>query len=671
MKLRTQLAMVAAVVVILPLAGWQFIRQSEPLLRHGQVQSLTDTANTLAALIDRARETDWPPAGNGLYVHAVDQPFILDGYADEWTDRPGREFAGDGPGRGLSVTTARNARGLHLLFEVRDPELVFATPGPDGHRLGDHLRLGFHDVRGRHEVLISAQGPGPVEADSGAGLKVRGVWQPRAGGWNLELRVTAQRPPFGMDLVWVDTGPGESVGTAVAAGHDRGAGLVLIETRKELAERLAGLIPPDTRAWIVDRRGLVLAAADRAEEPSADDKPVTWLDRLIYERLLAGAVEASPGPRVASGRLRGPEVEAALAGRMTSRWRGLADRPGVVLAAAVPLGHADEVPAALIIERRADETLRATNSALLALLGLGFGAAAVVTLVLLLYAAILAERIRRLRDAAEGSVGADGRVQKIPPSPRARDEIGDLGRSVGRLLTRLRSHQEYLRTLADKLTHELRTPLAGIRTSLDNLAHAETDEDKHLYLDRAEAASARLGRILRAMGQASRLEESLVTDAPEPVDLSALLEQYVTTRQGMHPDRRIRFDVRERPVPLAGSPDLIWQMLDKLMDNAVAFTPEGGRIEVRLGRDGPHAVVAVRNQGSPLPDELGEAVFESMVSRRPRDDGEAHLGLGLYVARLIVEHHAGDIRARNVTGGVEFKVRLAGIARGDPAHRVR
>lgn len=664
MKLRTQLVLVGAVVLILPVAGWQFIRQSEPLLRQGQTQSLTDTASTLAALVARSDGVDWPAAGEALYVQAAARPFILDGYADEWRDWPGRAFETGRADRGLKVTAARAAGDLHLLFQVDDPDPVFAEPGPQGRRPGDHLRLVFHESQGRHELRVGAQGPGPVDAASGAGVSLRGVWQPRPGGWNLEVRVRARRALSSLRLELVDAGanPPATLRTVAGSGAEP---LVLIGPSAALSARLAGLIPPDTRGWVLDRRGLVLAAAGATGTPDSGETAITWLDRLIYERLLSDAVTDASGPRLEGGYLNGPEIAAALGGRTAGHWRGLPDQPGVVVSAAAPVMHDGRVTGALVVERLADETLRATNRALMALLGLGFGAAALVTLVLLVYAAVLAERIRRLRNAAEGAVAADGRVQAVPATPRAGDEIGDLGRSVGRLLERLRAHQDYLRTLADKLTHELRTPLAAVRTSLENLAHSEDPQARERYLERAEDAAGRLGRILRAMGQAARLEESLVTDTPEPVDLARLLEQYTGARRGLHPDRRIRLHIRARPPLLSGSPDLIWQMLDKLMDNAVAFTPADGRIELRLDRDDAHAVLEIHNQGPPLPEVMDSDLFESMVSLRPRADGETHLGLGLYVARLIVEHHTGDIRARNVSGGVVFRVVLRGVAPDD------
>ncbi|MEE4329566.1 MAG: ATP-binding protein, partial [Wenzhouxiangella sp.] len=287
------------------------------------------------------------------------------------------------------------------------------------------------------------------------------------------------------------------------------------------------------------------------------------------------------------------------------------------------------------------------NRAALRLVGTSSAAMLVLALILLGFATVLSERIRRMRDSAERAVDHDGRVREALPAPRAKDEIGDLGRTMASLLRRLKAHQSYLRTLADKLAHELRTPLAMIRSSLDNLEHAHSPEDIERYRRRANEGSERLNRIFQAMSQAARIEESLRLEERISFDLVAFLDHYATACGETYPERKFRLFKRARQARLDGSPELFAQMLDKLIDNAVDFSPKHSRIDIRLSRTGDQIAIEIENEGPTLPDAVVDQLFDSMVSVRSQPSDGVHLGLGLYIARLIVEHHNGRITASN------------------------
>jgi signal transduction histidine kinase len=106
-----------------------------------------------------------------------------------------------------------------------------------------------------------------------------------------------------------------------------------------------------------------------------------------------------------------------------------------------------------------------------------------------------------------------------------------------------------------------------------------------------------------------------------------------------------------------GSPELLIQMLDKLIDNAVGFSDTGDTIRVGLESDAASLRLTVMNPGPPLPESMRTQLFDSMVSVRG-GDASRHLGLGLYVARLIAAGHGGTISADNIDGGVVFSVQL-------------
>ncbi|MFP5407358.1 MAG: ATP-binding protein, partial [Gammaproteobacteria bacterium] len=210
--------------------------------------------------------------------------------------------------------------------------------------------------------------------------------------------------------------------------------------------------------------------------------------------------------------------------------------------------------------------------------------------------------------------------------------------------------------LRSRLVHELRTPIMVVRSSLDNLA-AETDETyRGAYLDRVHGGAQRLERIVASMGEASSLESMLADSELEPVDLVALVSGCADGYRSAF-DRDIEFECDVARARCAVVPEAIAQALDKLVSNAIDFATPGTPIRITLRREGGREAVwciAVANEGSALPATMRDSLFDSMVSvRAGRAQGATHLGLGLYLVRLVAEFHGGVAFARDVDHGVE------------------
>jgi signal transduction histidine kinase len=213
--------------------------------------------------------------------------------------------------------------------------------------------------------------------------------------------------------------------------------------------------------------------------------------------------------------------------------------------------------------------------------------------------------------------------------------------------------------LAGRLSHELRTPIAVVRSSLENLKLAPSPEEARTYIGRAEEGLARLTRILERMAEASRLEQSLRAAERERFDCVPVVRGCVEGYRLAYAPREFRLSLPDSAAPVRGAPDLLAQMLDKLAENAADFAALGSAVRVALAARGDAMLLRVENDGPRLPAEIADALFESMVSRREaRADGVPHLGLGLYVARLIAEFHGGALRAENLPGGVAIEARL-------------
>jgi len=334
----------------------------------------------------------------------------------------------------------------------------------------------------------------------------------------------------------------------------------------------------------------------------------------------------------------------------------------VVVSAAHPIWVGDEVHGAVVVEETTNRIASLRSQALERLLVVTLAVFALVAAVLFWFATRISNRIRRLSDEAEAAIDARGRVTRLTTASDAGDEIGDLSRNFTTVLGRLARYNAYLEALAGRLSHELRTPVAVVRSSLENLHAARTPEEAQTYVARAEEGLARLATILSRMTEASRLEQSLSAVARERFDAAAVIRGCVDGYRLAYAPAVFELALHAEPVPVLGSADLLAQMLDKLVENAVDFAATGTAIRISLDSKDAGVRIRIENAGPPLPDAIRESLFDSMVSLRGEHSGGVpHLGLGLYIARLIAEFHGGTLHAENLPGGrgVAFEAALA------------
>jgi two-component system, OmpR family, sensor histidine kinase ChvG len=430
------------------------------------------------------------------------------------------------------------------------------------------------------------------------------------------------------------------------------------QSEKDLSDLLRGAQRSEARLWVVNRELKILAVSGSLKSSPAVASSY-WRRGLSW--LIQPPAEDFDDAFDEDVLVNGREVTAALLGAGESRVRNTADGRAVIVSAAYPIWAGDNVVGAVVAEETTNPILSVRNEALERLLVLTLTVFAAVAVVLLGFASRLSGRIRRLRDEAEGAIDASGRIGRLVTASKAGDEIGDLSRSFSTVLTRLAQHHSYLESLASRLSHELRTPVAVVRSSLENLRMEGVDEASRVYVDRAEDGLKRLSRILSRMAEATRLEASLVSQEREVYDLTKVVRDCVEGYRLAYPSQEFVLDTPQSAISVSGSPDLVAQMLDKLVSNAVDFSQAGAPIRINLALIGGNALLRVVNKGPQLPADMSGKLFESMVSMRPAaSGGEPHLGLGLYVARLISEFHGGSIRAENLPdlNGVAVSVTL-------------
>ena len=676
MSLRFKLLLIALSTLALPVAGWLFVRQMEELLRQGQEQTLIASARALARSLG-ALKAELPPVGAALYVHKSPGSIAIDGYADDWAALApyAQNLGPPGDAQKLTLSLCTDRDWFYLLASVRDATRQRVDASDPRAATSDHLTLTLARGALIRRYRLASAAPGHFDAltltdatDNALPTTLDGVWQEDGSGYRVELRLPRAQMPDKLALRVFD---------ATTPAVESTDPLPLLHLSAALSAELGQFAPEGMRARLLSGEGWVVAETGALANATAT--PIArrrWLENLVYRGLLAPDLTRAGDFSPSLPRLDATEIWQALSGVTATAWHRTTTDEDVVLAAAVPLKSAGEVRGALLLEQAGDSLPLLTNRALLSLAGASLLALLIAGGVLFAFASVLSLRIRRLRDAAERALRTSGQMGNPLPLIDARDELGDLARSFARLLDEVGAYTDYLRTLASKLSHELQTPLAIVKSSLDNLDHQALPRDAQPYLARARGGAERLGAIVRAMSEASRMERAIAAAEGEDFDLAAVLRGCAEGYRPLVAPRRLDADLPPTPLLMHGAPELIAQALDKLIDNARSFTPDDGWIRIALHAGDDGAEITVANRGPLLPPTMQDRLFDSLVSVRasttmkptdtPHGRADApHLGLGLYVMRLIAEAHRGSASARNLDdgNGVEFRLHLRGMPR--------
>lgn len=670
MNLRRQLLLVSLLTLILPWAGCQFIRETESALREGQQQMLGGTAQAIADSLSQFpyELLSDDPDGGQVYAHPLSNPPLTDGYADDWTIPDGALVSMRGADGPIRYVFGQHRQHWYVYVEVRDDSIVYADSSDGTSDLVDIVSV--NDEGGRTVFRFAAEAPGEIVATrrERGGLsdetRINAYWQDTASGYALEARIprALAGPLLGLSVFNTDDPQRSGITAATFDGATPGPVVTVSPVLQSVA---AGYVQPGWRLIITDKDGWRLATVGSVSTsvPGAGSTiPQSGWLRMIYGLVLEPGAEATLAEPAPGGRETQSYISEALGGQSATRWFRSPNTDRAVVSVAQPIWSGTVQTGVLVLQHGTDAILSQTNEALTRLIILTLTATVVVAVVLLGYASWLSVRIRELSEAAEHALD-DKRLYSALPSALAGDEVGDLSRSFSSVLRQLGIYNDYLKSLAGKLSHELRTPLTIVRSSLENLEHENLPDEALEYTARAREGTDRLQKILNAMSEASRTEQLIENAEPEDFGPAEIISSAVSAYADAWPERQFKFTSNANDVAVHGSPELIVQMLDKLVDNAVDFTTEGDTIGVSVEAGNGDVTIAVSNPGPPLPDEMRTELFDSMVSVR-EGDADKHLGLGLFIARLIAEGHNGSISADNVDDGVQFAVCLPAIGRG-------
>ena len=705
LSIRRKLVLVSLSLLIIPWVGYQYINEMEDYLRNRQELQLLERARVVASLLTDQRDlfetkatTAEDNSGKHLYVRPLSAPVQIDGRTDDWTNYKERiyEFSDQPDDKQKTAKSSLSFRFqvgsykpfLYVLFRVTDDKFVLRSKTGSRIDNGDHLQIAMQDAHGEYvRYILSARQQGrltayrlPTDPETNLGVEedprligyIRGTKQ----GYNIELKIPLSilGAKLAFAIADVDDTRQRKIVNIV---RTTGTGLIekigtIVVPSVQIQNLLTRLHRAGSRIWITDKNGRVIALSgslkdtdrdvyDLAEPGEEEPGVFTSLARALYRILLKQPPKEFHDDLSTASRLTTPEITQALSGKPATRWRNTPDEQVNILTAAFPVKDDATVVGSVAIEETSNSILILQNRAVEILINLSLLALLVTALTVFAYATRLSFRVRKLRDDADHAIGSDGRVVGTIKPSKASDEVGDLSRTISDMVNRLTEYNRYLETMASKLSHELRTPITVVRSSLENLE--TVDEEHKEYTKRAREGVERLSNILTRMSEATRLEQTIQTEERLLFNIEQVVNSCINGYKVANRKQVFSFQLEnriEKPFIINGVPDLIAQLLDKLVSNAMDFAKAGTPVTVRLIRSENQISLQVINEGPTLPDKMQSNLFDSMVSVREKRGKQPHLGLGLYIVRLIVEYHQGMVKAQNKPDGkgVVFTVTL-------------
>ncbi len=453
--------------------------------------------------------------------------------------------------------------------------------------------------------------------------------------------------------------PGENYGSL----DETTAGLEFSINPERVAPVLRALITPTkTRARIYDSNGYMLLDSQNLYipgevlrfdlPPPSESQPNVfrrawqafrnWLGRgdlPLYREL---------GPDAGKDYL---EVAGALLGHKDSMVR-VNDYGEVIVSVAVPIQRFRTVRGALLLSTQGGDIDQAVENERIVILKVFLISAGIMALLSIFFAGTIAGPVRRLAAGAEGvRYGIRARVE-IPDFTRRRDEIGHLSGALRSMTDALYTRIEAIESFAADVAHELKNPLTSLRSAVETLPLAKTNESRARLLAVIQHDVKRLDRLISDISDASRLDADLQRQERAPVDLRKLLTTVVSVqnevRQAEDVKVTLSFEGRKPGAFIVpGHDSRLGQVVDNLIANARSFSPPGGSVRVTCRQLKDEVEILVDDDGPGIRPDAFERIFERFYTDRPHQGFGQNSGLGLSISKQIIDAHGGRIWAEN------------------------
>jgi two-component system, OmpR family, sensor histidine kinase ChvG len=347
-----------------------------------------------------------------------------------------------------------------------------------------------------------------------------------------------------------------------------------------------------------------------------------------------------------------PEVATALTGTSVPIVR-VNDKGELVVSVAVPIQRMRAVLGVLLLSTRGGDIDNIVSAERWGIVRVSLFAAAVTIVLSIILANTIAGPVQRLSAAAESVRHSVKARAQIPDFTDRTDEIGHLSGALRDMTNALYRRIDAIESFAADVAHELKNPLTSLRSATETLPLAKTDDSKERLMEIIKHDVKRLDRLISDISDASRLDAELAREDAAAVDLAELLRTTVSLFNDIHRDDTpevvldIAYAPGAWPYRVIGHDSRLSQVIVNLLDNAISFSPPGGRVAVLARRMGHEIQIAVEDEGPGIPDENLERIFERFYTDRPQENFGQNSGLGLNISRQIAVAHGGRLWAEN------------------------
>jgi two-component system, OmpR family, sensor histidine kinase ChvG len=347
-----------------------------------------------------------------------------------------------------------------------------------------------------------------------------------------------------------------------------------------------------------------------------------------------------------------PEVASALTGTSVPIVR-VNDKGELVVSVAVPVQRLRAVLGVLLLSTRGGDIDNIVAAERWGIVRVSLFAAAVTVVLSMILANTIAGPVQRLASAAERVRHSVKARAEIPDFTDRTDEIGHLSGALRDMTQALYRRIDAIESFAADVAHELKNPLTAVRSATETLPLAKTPDSKERLMEIIQHDVKRLDRLISDISDASRLDAELAREDAKPVDTAELLRTTVSLFNDIHRDDTpevvldIAYSSGARPYRCIGHDSRLSQVIVNLLDNAISFSPPGGRVSVKAKRMGSEIQIAVEDEGPGIPPENLERIFERFYTDRPQESFGQNSGLGLNISRQIVVAHGGRLWAEN------------------------
>jgi len=651
LKLKTNL--LGLLFLIIPLLGYKYWIESKEFIVAGQSQAQIMMANALASLVSSRDELLTQTTAELAPIMALpsNQPKKIDGTTDEWEQNllfqsyqqenllePVDKYTPED--LSFRLATAETPHYLYLYLQVLDDTLIYRDRDYLRVDANDHIRIEYKDFEGNTQrYILASYQKGVMSAyltdenwrhavKGNSDAQIFAAITPAELGYSVEVRFPkhylGNKKQMSLSVVDVDEPTRADrmiIGTYPKTEPENLNAILLRSTQ---LETLLSQVNQDYgRVWVLDKQGHVKGEAGKL---FLNGSPSFSLNDASKQKAFLSAMTGES--------------------KVERTFKPAFGTYSLLTSAPIKDPHGRLI-GAILIEQAEEQILSSQKEKVTNLMISLVVVAVCIYALLFLFSRRLVSRIGAFQNSLTQSIDADGRLKnKALTTDKNKDELGELSRVTSGLIQKLYSYTSYLERMPRVLRHELHNPLHVIHSSLFNLEETEPSLSDNKYLKSAHRGLNRLDEMVESFTQASSLDEALAKEEYEHFDLISLLKGYCMHRKANDKNVQLLLHTELDTCPFYGNDYRIEQMLDKLVDNAISFSPQNRTVVITLSKREELELV-VTNEGPLLDEALGERIFDPMVSHRDNLSHELHLGVGLFIARKIVQAHQGQITLQN------------------------